>query len=65
MAVSPARPQRVWALVEAKAGGLFRSDNGGESWELATDQRDLRRSASSYHHVFAHPQDEETLFVLS
>ncbi len=65
VAVSPARPQRVWALVEAKAGGLFRSDNGGESWELATDQRDLRRSASSYHHVFAHPQDEETLFVLS
>ncbi len=65
VAVSPARPQRVWALVEAEAGGLFRSDNGGESWELATDQRDLRRSASSYHHVFAHPQDEETLYVLS
>ena len=65
VAVSPARPQRVWALVEAEAGGLFRSDNGGDSWELVTGQRDLRRSASSYHHIFAHPQDEETLYVLS
>ena len=65
VAVSPARPQRVWALIEAEAGGLFRSENGGESWELATDQRDLRRSASSYHHIFAHPQDPDTLYVLS
>ncbi len=65
VAVSPARPLRVWALIEAEAGGLFRSENGGDSWELATDQRDLRRSASSYHHIFPHPQDPETLYVLS
>jgi len=27
--VSPANPQRVWAIVEANEGGVFRSDDGG------------------------------------
>ncbi len=31
VAVSPARTGRVWALIEASDGGLFRSDDGGES----------------------------------
>ncbi len=65
VAVSPARPGRVWALVEAEHGALFRSDNGGQNWERMTDRRDLRRSASSYHHIFADPQDSETLYALS
>ena len=29
VALSPARPGRVWALIEAENGGLFRSDDGG------------------------------------
>ena len=33
VAVSPAQPGRVWALVEAEDGGVFRSDDGGETWE--------------------------------
>ena len=65
VAVSPARPGRVWALVEAEDGALFRSDDGGQNWERMTDRRDLRRSASSYHHIFADPQDSETLYALS
>ena len=65
VAVSPARPSRVWALIEAVDGALFRSDDRGASWQKITDQRDLRRSASSYHHVIPHPQDPETLYVLS
>ena len=65
VAISPAKAGRVWALVEAEAGALFRSDNGGESWETVSDKRDLRRSASSYHHIFAHTQDPNTLYALS
>ena len=26
-------PDRVWAIVEAEKGGVFRSDDGGETWE--------------------------------
>ena len=32
VAVSPARPDRVYAFVEAKHGGLFRSENAGEKF---------------------------------
>src|SRR6266704_3753596 len=28
--VSPANPDRLWTIVEAEDGGVFRSDNGGE-----------------------------------
>ncbi len=30
--VSPVNPERVWAIVEAADGGVFRSDNGGRNW---------------------------------
>jgi photosystem II stability/assembly factor-like uncharacterized protein len=34
VAVSPANPRRIYASVEAKdtLGGIFRSDNGGDTW---------------------------------
>ncbi|MBI2833339.1 MAG: glycosyl hydrolase [Acidobacteria bacterium] len=65
VAVSPAKPSRVWAIVEAENGALFRSENGGASWERLNEQRDLRRSPSSYMHVYAHPTDPEKLYILS
>ena len=30
--VSPADPNRVWAIIEANEGGVFRSDDGGWTW---------------------------------
>ena len=30
--VPPARPDRVWAIVEAEKAGLYRSDDGGRTW---------------------------------
>ncbi|HEX7938421.1 MAG TPA: glycosyl hydrolase, partial [Gemmatimonadaceae bacterium] len=36
VAISPANPHRVYATIEApdSAGGIFRSDDGGDTWEL-------------------------------
>ena len=64
VAVSPARPGRVWALIEAEDGALFRSDDGGETWDHLDDRRDLRRKAWSYTHLFADTHDPETCYVL-
>ncbi len=63
VAVSPAKQGRVWAMVEAEDGGLYRSDDGGESWELVNNTDG--RGRPWYHtHVFAHPQDPETVWVM-
>ena len=65
VAVSPARTDRVWAIVEAKEGGLFRSDDGGDTWEKVSEERGLLQRPWYYSHVFAHPQDPDTVYVLS
>ena len=64
VAASPVKAGRVWALVEASHGaGLYRTDDFGESWQLLTDKQDLRYRPWYYMHVFADPQDAETVYV--
>jgi photosystem II stability/assembly factor-like uncharacterized protein len=65
VAVSPARPNRVWALVEHEDGGLYRSDNGGDSFRKINSNRELLQRAWYYTHITAHPTDANTVYVLN
>ncbi|HET8628027.1 MAG TPA: glycosyl hydrolase, partial [Thermomicrobiales bacterium] len=68
VAVSPARSGRVWAVVEAvraEDGGVFRSDDGGESWARLNGDLALRQRAWYYCHIVAAPQDPDTVWALS
>ena len=65
VAVSPANPERVWALVEAEDGGVFRSDNGGRTWTRTNEQRNLRQRAWYYTRIYADTQNPETVYVLN
>jgi photosystem II stability/assembly factor-like uncharacterized protein len=65
VAVSPAQPERVYALVEARDGALFRSDDGGETWQRLCEDPKLRRRAWYYMHLYADPQDPHTCWVLN
>jgi photosystem II stability/assembly factor-like uncharacterized protein len=56
---------RVWALVEADKGGLFRSDDGGENWTLTNSDRQYRQRAFYYTHVFADPGSGDGVYVLN
>ena len=55
VAVAPSDGRRVYALIEAEKGGLFRSDDGGETWTLATANRALRQRAWYYTTLTVHP----------
>lgn len=64
--VSPANSDRVWAIVENKEkGGVYRSDNGGTTWEHVNDDRSLRQRAWYYTRIYADPKDENIVYVLN
>ena len=67
IAVSAAKPDRVWALVEAPEdrGGLFRSDNGGQSWLKVNGERRFLQRAWYYIHVYADPKNADSVYVLN
>jgi photosystem II stability/assembly factor-like uncharacterized protein len=65
VAVSPANPERVWAIIEAEDGGVFRSDNGGRTWAKVNEQRALRQRAWYYTRIYGDPQNADTVYVLN
>jgi photosystem II stability/assembly factor-like uncharacterized protein len=65
VAVSGARPSRIWAMVEAEKGGLYRSDDGGQHFTLTSDARGPRARPWYYSHLFADPADADTCYILS
>jgi photosystem II stability/assembly factor-like uncharacterized protein len=65
VAVSGARKDRVWAIVEAEDGAVFRSDDAGTTWGRLSDEKDLRKRPWYYQHIYADPQDAETLWILN
>ncbi|MCW5924503.1 MAG: glycosyl hydrolase [Saprospiraceae bacterium] len=63
--VSPANPQRVWAIVEAENGGVFRSDDGGKKWAKLNDDRNLRQRAWYYTRIYADTKDADKVYVVN
>ncbi|HEV2836708.1 MAG TPA: hypothetical protein VGW58_15425, partial [Pyrinomonadaceae bacterium] len=65
IAVSPANPERVWAIVEAEDGGVFRSDNAGRTWSRVNEERRLRQRAWYYTRIYADPKNADAVYVLN
>ena len=64
--VSPVNNQRVWAIVENKdEGGLYQSNDGGETWKQVNSERKLRQRAWYYTRVYADTKDVNTVYVLN
>ena len=55
--------QVVYALIEAKDGGLFRSSNGGADWKLISDDQRIRARAWYFTNVFTDPTNADTLYA--
>ena len=63
VAVSPANPNRVWALIEHDEGGLYRSDDGGDRWRRVSAEKGLYHRPWYYMHVTGDPTDENTVWI--
>ena len=63
VSVSGADSKRLYALVEAKDGGLFRSDDGGATWALINSERQIWQRAFYFLRVYAVPSARDTVYV--
>ena len=65
VSVSGANSKRVYVNVEAKNGGLYRSDDGGETFALINNHRDLWQRAFYFLRIQADPVDRDVVYILS
>lgn len=63
--ISPVNSNRVWAIIENLDGGVFRSDDGGATWEKTNDDRNLRQRAWYYSRIYADTKSDSTVYVLN
>jgi photosystem II stability/assembly factor-like uncharacterized protein len=63
--VSPVKPGRVWAIIEADSGGVYRSDDAGMSWKYINRDRKLRQRAFYYSRIYADTKDSNTIYGLN
>lgn len=63
--VSPVDNRRLWAIVEANDGGVYRSDDAGATWKKVNDERKLRQRAFYYSRIYADPFDREVVYGLN
>ena len=64
MAISPADPEKIYAIVEAAQdkGGFYRSMDRGASWEK---QSSYSTSGNYYQELFADPVDPDKVYVMN
>ena len=64
LAVTAAKPDRVYALIEAKpGGGLYRSDDAGENWGLVNSQAALIQRPFYYVALGADPTNADIIYA--
>lgn len=65
VSVSPADPNRVFAMIEAGDGGLYRSDDQGKTWSMINNEPGPRQRPWYYTNVYADPKFKDTVYVLN
>ena len=65
ISVSPADPDRVYAIVEAERGGLYRSDDAGKTWARLSEDRLIQTRSWYYMKVTADPKNADVVWVMN
>ena len=65
VSVSGGDSNRVYAIIEAKDGGIYRSDDAGQNWTRINDDNRFRQRAWYFSKIYADPKSPDTVYVLN
>jgi len=65
LAIAPSRPNRVFALIEAKGGILWRSDDAGARWQMVSDDTLVDQRPFYFTHVAVDPRNPDHVYAVS
>lgn len=65
LAIAPSRPNRVFALIEAKGGILWRSDDAGAHWTMTSDNTLVDQRPFYFTHIDVDPHDSNHVYAVS
>src|SRR2546422_2383305 len=63
IAFAPSNPRRIYLIVDAKEGGLFRSDNSGQSWLRVSNDKRIWQRGWYFGEVIVDPKNPDTVYV--
>src|SRR3954462_10435938 len=62
IAVAPSKPQTVYAMIEAKASALYRSDDGGQNWKKLDASQYMVWRPFYFGNLIVDPKNENKVF---
>ena len=65
LAIAPSRPNRVFALIEAKGGILWRTDDAGAHWSMTSDDTLVDQRPFYFSHIAVDPRNPNHVYAVS
>ncbi len=64
LAIAPADPKRMYALVDSPSlGGVYRSDDAGENWQRTNSEMRVWGRGSDFAGIAVHPRNKDVIFI--
>lgn len=65
LAIAKSKPEIIYALIESSKNALYRSEDGGQKWQLVNDKRQTVSRPFYYCELYVDPSNENRVFTIA
>ncbi len=65
VSISGGDSSRVYAIVEAEDGGVYQSNDAGNTWTRVSEDRRVRQRAFYYSRIYTDPKAKDAIYILN